>query len=192
MTTRSGGERYDDEEHETASRQWTTTESERTMTVQTNTKERVGTIRKTKALAAGLLVAAMMAAGTLVAAPAHAATTFTVNSTADAPDAFTTSNTCDTDVFTSSDQCTLRAAIQQRATRLSIPTCRGTVVRLPVAFELPRFAKACGSPGLLPAGRGRSLANGWYTCERRWSVPGDEFGRIERDGGGDATTFSEE
>jgi hypothetical protein len=83
------------------------------MTVQTNTKERVGTIRKTKALAAGLLVAAMMAAGTLAAAPAHAATTFAVNNTSDAPDAFTTSNTCDTDVFTSGDQCTLRAAIQQ-------------------------------------------------------------------------------
>ena len=83
------------------------------MTAQTNTRERVGKIGKTKALAAGLLVAAMMAAGILATSPAHAATTFTVNSTADAPDAFTTSNTCDTDVFTSGDQCTLRAAIQQ-------------------------------------------------------------------------------
>jgi hypothetical protein len=36
--------------------------------------------------------------------------TFTVNDTGDAPDAFTTSNTCDTDVFKSGDQCTLRAA----------------------------------------------------------------------------------
>jgi CSLREA domain-containing protein len=69
--------------------------------------------RKAKALAAGALMAAMMAAGLMAASPAHAATTFTVNSTADTPDAFTTSNTCDTDVFTSGDQCTLRAAIQQ-------------------------------------------------------------------------------
>ncbi len=83
------------------------------MTAQTNTRERVGKIGKTKALAAGLLVAAMMAAGILAASPSHAATTFTVNSTADAPDAFTTSNTCDTDVFTGGDQCSLRAAIQQ-------------------------------------------------------------------------------
>jgi CSLREA domain-containing protein len=64
-------------------------------------------------LAAGLLVAAMLVAGTMAASPTRAATTFTVNSTADAPDAFPTSNTCDTDVFTSGDQCTLRAAIQQ-------------------------------------------------------------------------------
>ena len=41
--------------------------------------------RKTKALAAGLLVAAMMAAGILASAPANAATTFTVNSTARRP-----------------------------------------------------------------------------------------------------------
>jgi CSLREA domain-containing protein len=68
--------------------------------------------RKSKLLAAGLLLAAMIA-GQMAAGPARAATTFTVNSTADAPDAFTTSNTCDTDVFTSGDQCTLRAAIQQ-------------------------------------------------------------------------------
>ncbi len=68
---------------------------------------------KAKALAAGALMAAMMAAGTMAANPAHASTTFTVNQTGDAPDASTTSNTCDTDVFTSGDQCTLRAAIGQ-------------------------------------------------------------------------------
>jgi CSLREA domain-containing protein len=81
------------------------------MTILTNREASVW--RKTKALAAGLLLAAMMAASMMTAAPAHAATTFTVNSTADAPDAFTTSNTCDIDVFTGGDQCTLRAAIQQ-------------------------------------------------------------------------------
>ena len=82
------------------------------MGVQTDIRERLGSMRKRRVLAAGL-VTAIMAAGMLVSAPAHAATTFTVNDTRDAPDASTTSNTCDTDVFTSGDQCTLRAAIQQ-------------------------------------------------------------------------------
>src|SRR4051812_32366246 len=82
------------------------------MTIQTSRESSVCT-RKTKALAAGLLAAAMMAAGAMAANPAHASTTFTVNQTGDAPDAFTTSNTCDTDVFTAGDQCTLRAAIGQ-------------------------------------------------------------------------------
>jgi hypothetical protein len=82
------------------------------MTIQTSREASVCT-RKTKALAAGLLAAAMMAAGMMAASPAQASTTFTVNQTGDAPDAFTTSNTCDTDVFTGGDQCTLRAAIQQ-------------------------------------------------------------------------------
>jgi hypothetical protein len=82
------------------------------MTIQTSRESSVCT-RKTKALAAGLLAAAMMAAGAIAANPAHASTTFTVNQTGDAPDAFTTSNTCDTDVFTGGDQGTLRAAIGQ-------------------------------------------------------------------------------
>jgi trimeric autotransporter adhesin len=81
------------------------------MNVQKDIRERVGSMKR-RVLAAGL-VTAMMAAGILASAPAHAATTFTVNNTSDAPDAFTTSNTCDTDVFTSGDQCSLRAAIQQ-------------------------------------------------------------------------------
>ena len=78
------------------------------MTTQMNREVSVWT-RKTSALAAGLLVAGMMAAFSLMPTlPAHPATTFTVNSTADTPDAFPTSNTCDTDVFTSENQCTLR------------------------------------------------------------------------------------
>jgi hypothetical protein len=81
------------------------------MNVQKDIRERVGSMKR-RVLAAGL-VTAMMAAGILASAPAHAATTFTVNNSSDAPDAFTTSNTCDTDVFTSGDQCSLRAAIQQ-------------------------------------------------------------------------------
>jgi CSLREA domain-containing protein len=69
---------------------------------------------KTKALAAGLVVAAMLAiAAASATIPARAATTFTVNSTADAPDASLAGPACDTDLFTGGDQCTLRAAIQQ-------------------------------------------------------------------------------
>jgi hypothetical protein len=49
------------------------------MTTRTNRETSVWT-RKTKVLAAGLLVAAMMAAGMRDAQPAHASTTFTVNS----------------------------------------------------------------------------------------------------------------
>jgi hypothetical protein len=83
------------------------------MTTQMNREASVWT-RKTRALAAGLLAAGMITAFSLMPTlPAQAATTFTVNETGDAPDAFTTSNTCDTDVFTNGDQCTLRAAIQQ-------------------------------------------------------------------------------
>jgi hypothetical protein len=48
------------------------------MTTRTNRETSVWT-RKTKVLAAGLLVAAMMAAGMMDAQPAHASTTFTVN-----------------------------------------------------------------------------------------------------------------
>jgi hypothetical protein len=69
--------------------------------------------RKPKALAAGLLTAAMMAACMMTASSARAATTFTVNSTADTPDASTASDACDTNVLTTGDQCTLRAAIEQ-------------------------------------------------------------------------------
>lgn len=47
------------------------------------------------------------------AGPARAATTFTVNSTGDAPDTGTADNACDTDTATAGEQCTLRAAIQQ-------------------------------------------------------------------------------
>ena len=84
------------------------------MTIQTNIRDLIGSIEKMKALAAGLLAAAMMAAGMLASAPAHAATTFTVNDIRDSPDASTaTSSTCDIDVFSVGDQCTLRAAIQQ-------------------------------------------------------------------------------
>jgi CSLREA domain-containing protein len=82
------------------------------MTIQTN-GDASGWSRKAKALAAGLLVAAMTIASMMTSAPARAATTFTVNSTADSPDASLAGAACDTDLFTNGDQCTLRAAIQQ-------------------------------------------------------------------------------
>jgi len=82
------------------------------MTLKTTIEHRIGTIRKAKALAAVLLLAAMMAAG-MTPAPAQASTTFVVNQTSDFPDASTLGVGCDTDVFTNGDQCTLRAAIQQ-------------------------------------------------------------------------------
>jgi CSLREA domain-containing protein len=69
---------------------------------------------KKKVLALGMVVAGMMAASLLMAAsPAHASTTFVVNSSGDSPDASTDVAACDVDKFTSGDQCTLRAAIQQ-------------------------------------------------------------------------------
>ncbi len=78
-----------------------------------SSKEGFSWSEKTRALAAGLLVAGMMATSLVSAPPAHAATTFTVNDTRDSPDASTAGSTCDIDVFTVGDQCTLRAAIQQ-------------------------------------------------------------------------------
>jgi CSLREA domain-containing protein len=60
-----------------------------------------------------MMICALLLLGLQAAKPAHAAsTTFTVNSTGDAPDA-TTDGTCDSDVSASEDQCTLRAAIQE-------------------------------------------------------------------------------
>jgi CSLREA domain-containing protein len=82
------------------------------MRTQTSGEASVWT-QKSKLLAAGLLLAAMLIAGTVAAIPAQAATTFTVNSTADTPDASLAGAACDTDLFTGGDQCTLRAAIQQ-------------------------------------------------------------------------------
>jgi hypothetical protein len=56
---------------------------------------------KKKALALGVLVAGMMGASfVLAASPTHAATTFTVNSTGDLPDASTADALCDVNVFT--------------------------------------------------------------------------------------------
>jgi CSLREA domain-containing protein len=75
-----------------------------------------GTAWSTKALGACLMVVATLLAAclTMAAQPAHASTTFTVNLTDDQPDASAADGRCDYDLeFTSGDQCTLRAAIEQ-------------------------------------------------------------------------------
>src|SRR5215210_3868966 len=49
----------------------------------------------------------------LLAPPAHAFSIFTVNSTADTPDANLSNAVCDVNPSASGNQCTLRAAIQE-------------------------------------------------------------------------------
>lgn len=73
----------------------------RARTVQSNTT--------TKVAAVSLLAALMVACLLLAAEPAHAATTFTVNSTSDAQDVNNGEGIC----ATVSDECTLRAAIEE-------------------------------------------------------------------------------
>jgi hypothetical protein len=62
-------------------------------------------------IAIALLAALVM--GGFLAPPAHAFSTFTVNRTGNQSDVDATSNTCDIDLSTTGNQCTLRAAIQQ-------------------------------------------------------------------------------
>jgi len=62
------------------------------------------------------MLAALALAGALFAlgpGPAHAATTFTVNSTGDGPDSDTTDDACEVASLPPSGECTLRAAIEQ-------------------------------------------------------------------------------
>jgi CSLREA domain-containing protein len=94
------------------------------MTVESS-KEGFAWSKKTRALAAGLLVAGMMAAVSLMPAPAaDAATTFTVNLTADTPDANLSNAACDVNPTASGKQCTLRAAIQQANATAGADTIR--------------------------------------------------------------------
>jgi CSLREA domain-containing protein len=84
------------------------------MITSTQNRETIG-----KVLALAVLVAALAASLMLAAKPSHAATTFTVNSTADHADANLGVGACDTgyDVAGAGgvqvDECTLRAAINQ-------------------------------------------------------------------------------
>src|SRR5215212_6874701 len=72
-----------------------------------------GTGWSTKVLLAACLmvVATLLAACLMAAQPAHAATTFTVNSTADDMDLSPLDGVCD--ASREGDECTLRAAIEQ-------------------------------------------------------------------------------
>src|SRR5215210_6647267 len=89
---------------------------------------------KSKALALGLVVAAFMAACLLLAAtPAHAATTFTVNKTGDAPDRNIGNGKCDSS-RKSGSQCTLRAAIEE---------ANATVAADAIKFKIPTSAPNC-------------------------------------------------
>ncbi len=74
-----------------------------------------------------VLVAASI--GVLVAAnPAHAATTFAVNSTADTQDANLANTVCDVNASVSGNQCTLRAAIQESNNTSGADTIRFNIV----------------------------------------------------------------
>ncbi len=80
--------------------------------IETNVERRV----KTKARVLGFVLAALLTAWVLIAAgSARAATTFTVNSTADLGDKSSADGLCDTGRFVlgAGPECTLRAAIQQ-------------------------------------------------------------------------------
>lgn len=78
-----------------------------------SSRERFVWSRKTKALAAGLLVAAMMAASVTAAAPAHASNIHTVNDNGDQPDTNPGDGFCNADISPAVRGCTLRAAIQE-------------------------------------------------------------------------------
>jgi CSLREA domain-containing protein len=67
--------------------------------------------------------------------PAHAATMFTVNSTADEPDA-APNGTCDSNASVTGDQCTLRAAIQEANTAADADT---------IDFNIPGTDAGCNA-----------------------------------------------
>jgi len=89
-------------------------ERKETEMIQTIDKRRSGTGWNRKALGACLMVVATLLAACLMLAaqPAHASTTFTVNSTADDADGSPLDGACDVSRETDG-VCTLRAAIQQ-------------------------------------------------------------------------------
>ncbi len=124
-----------------------------------SSKEGFSWSEKKRALAAGLLVAGMMAALSLMPAPsAHAATTFTVNLTADTPDANLSNAACDVNPAASGKQCTLRAAIQQaNATagadtiRFAIPGTTGVKTISP-ASALPQITEQVTIDGYTQTG----------------------------------------
>jgi CSLREA domain-containing protein len=85
-------------------------EREMTQAIDTRTSG-TGWIRKTLLGACLMVVATLLAACLMGAQPAHASTTFTVNSTGDDADVGPLDNVCD--ASRGGGECTLRAAIQQ-------------------------------------------------------------------------------
>ncbi len=115
----------------------------------TTTTERIGTVKKAKALAAGLLVAGMIAAGMMAGIPAHAATTFVVDSTSDESDASATDGLCKT----AGGACTLRAAIQQANATLGADV---------INFDIPGMGVKTITPSsALPTITERATINGY-------------------------------
>src|SRR5215212_8172904 len=101
------------------------TRREGTEMIVESSKEKSPWSERTKMLAAGFLVAAIMAALSLMSASsAHAARTFTVNLTSDTPDANLSKVACDVNPSALGKQCTLRAAIQQANATAGADTIR--------------------------------------------------------------------
>ncbi len=135
-----------------------------------------------KALALGLLVAALVAACLLlVAKPAHAQffVLYTVNSTADEPDASAGDNLCDVDTSTPGEQCTLRAAIQDA-------NANATTVPDLIDFNIPGSGVKTISPGSsLPVITEPVIIDGYTqpgASENTLAVGNDAVLRIRLDG----------
>jgi CSLREA domain-containing protein len=115
------------------------------MTIRSS-KEKLMWSKKTRALAAGLLTAGLMATLSLMPAPpADAATTFTVNLTADTPDANLSNAACDVNPTASGKQCTLRAAIQQANATAGADTIRFAI---PGTTGVKTISPASALPGI--------------------------------------------
>ncbi len=115
------------------------------------------------------LLAVLVAAwiGVLLGAkPAHAATTFTVNATADARDANLANAACDVNTSISGNQCTLRAAIQEANDTTGADTIEFSIVGTGVKTispksQLPRITNSVIINGYTqPVARPNTLATG--------------------------------
>jgi trimeric autotransporter adhesin len=103
-------------------------------------------------LATAILLAALTSAG-----PARAATTFTVSNTGDQGDANFSDGRCDTEPFTSGNQCTLRAAIEQAnetpgADSIHFDVGGSGVNTISPASELPQITEAVTIDGYTQPG----------------------------------------
>ena len=104
-------------------------------------------------LACGVLLALMTAALLAAAKPAHASTTFTVNSTYDGGDQTPGDGKCDTGIMLIGEACTLRAAIQEANATTGADT---------INFNIPTTGVATISPATeLPTITGPVTINGY-------------------------------